>query len=180
MSAKERCAYAAKRSESASAPLASTVPTAGCSLSFLQHHLYLVSFVSSAASSLMVRHFLRHYFAVGVPRRNVRVIVQQGRAPASHAVAELLRGGVPIEHIRSDNQPYKETRRMQRVNEVVNSLPNASYVIHADVDELFVYPCWLQAQLAARRDEIFCAEMQDRLAAGGQITPLADASGRRF
>jgi hypothetical protein len=176
---REACAFAAKRLEASGATtpaqLASIIPTVGCPLTFLSSRLYLVSFLSSATSQLMVRHFLRHYLhTVGVPPRHVHVVVQRSRTPVSYAFAEFMRASVPLTQIRMDADSYKEARRMHRVNEIVNSLPNASYVIHADIDELFVYPCWLQEQLARRGDEIFCAEMQDRLSQSGRITPLAD------
>eukprot|EP00966_Prymnesium_polylepis_P027177 628541-Prymnesium_polylepis.1 len=85
--------------------------------------------------------------------------------------------GVPDTAIRLVGGVFSETLRLEAVNGEIKALPRDSWVIHADVDEFFHYPCVLAEQVGGRLGhEVFCAEMRDALARDGTVGELPPAS----
>ena len=156
-----------------------------CSLDFLSDRLYLLTFLSALESSL-AGHFVRHYVSrIGVRPQHIRAFVHEG--DAAEAVTQLTvrrftDAGVPSAFVRRLTGVFVEAKRFEAINGEIQSLPNGSWVIHADVDEFFRYPCALRQQIGrpfgtAKREhahEVFCAEMSDALALDGLVGELPD------
>ena len=182
------------------AGVAGNAPT--CPLLFLRESLYLISFLS-VTEKMLTPHFLRHYTSrVGIKAEHIRLLLHLPCRSCHNRTATFLKGlaEYPIHiHSRHDqpdaggrldalvgkpqraarlrvrlvNVTYSERLRLDLINAEIARLPRDAWVIVADVDEFFQFPCSLELMMRTRRDELYCAEMQDRLAMSGQITPIA-------
>ena len=147
-----------------------------CSLGFLSDRLYLLTFLSGL-EHLLAGHFVRHYVsAVGVPPQHVRAFVHQGNVSGAETQLTARRftdAGVPSAFVRLLTGVFTEARRFEAINGEIMALPADAWVIHADVDEFFSYPCGIEQQIGQRQGhEIFCAEMRDALAFDGMVGEL--------
>ena len=146
-----------------------------CSLSLLNVSLHLISFFASS-ETLLARHFVRHYRGVGVPLRNMLLLIHRraNDSLAYHSTLEALREeGLDegsVSHPLVDAARDFEKVKVRNINARIMRLPEDAYVIYADVDEFFSFPCDMVRRLA--KHDIFCATMSDRMAANGKVMPL--------
>ena len=136
---------------------------ADCSLRFLNESLFAVTYVSPS-DALLFDHWLRHYrVIVGVRLDRFRIFVDVSRNEsvaetfARTAVQEL---DIPSTQITLVRQAFSMQLLMRTINGFVSSLPLSAYVIWADADEFFTYPCNMAEQLA--QHDIFCADMRNK------------------
>ena len=90
----------------------------------------------------------------------------------------LTQAGVPADRVRVISSAYTDVLRMDAVNAFLATLPMSAWLIFADADEFFSYPCNLASRLAyahvhPRGGEVMlCAHMVDRMAANGAFPAL--------
>ena len=135
----------------------------------LAPHLYLWTLVSSD-HAVMLHHFLRHYSSLGVLLATHAHIVIHRRdngTESDHGVRRVLAvladfGGVGnVSEYVEPNVKALEGGKLARVNAVLRSLPPQAWLIYADTDELFSYPCDIVSRLG--RTGAACAHMSDRV-----------------
>lgn len=125
----------------------------------------------------MLPHFLEHYLALGIPARNVRVILnsRDPGSPGLDAADRLLaRHGAPrgrrwIAPYTSEAM-WAERRALQA--EVAGT---GDWIVNADVDELHEYPAPIGeviAELERTRRNCVQGVMIDRLAPDGSLAPV--------
>ncbi|KAL1508469.1 hypothetical protein AB1Y20_004571 [Prymnesium parvum] len=147
----------------------------GCSLRFLRPQLYLTSFTSADLARLLP-HFVEHYAScVGVRLDHMHIFVDdESGGPAAAAARDLLlAAGVPrsgVELVRRAVAFTWDWARA-RINRWIVRLPQDAWVINADGDEFFAYPC--DMPLRARVFHSFCAEMTDRVSSDGTVAEVA-------
>ena len=152
-----------------------------CSLRFLGDSMHVISF-AYYRQSLLAEHWQHHYHVrLGVPRSNLRIFVHLGGMSDSgsdsiataednlRAFVRMFRGSNLTVH----NHSFTDKRKINMVNSHIASLPLRAWVVNADVDEFFTYPCDLPARLVEH--DSWCAFMQDQLAASGRIEPVRRA-----
>ena len=152
----------------------------GCSLDFLTDQLYLTSFVGFEQAAFL-RHFFRHYTnCVGVRPNHMHIFVDEAQSNVSagaSTLSVLLSAGIPessVELVRRVEAWTWDWARM-RINRWIVSLPKDAWVISADADEHFYYPCDMPDR--AKVSHIFCAEMTDRVGQDGRLAEVADSPG---
>ena len=79
------------------------------------------------------------------------------------AAADLLRRAVAQD---------SDVLKLAHVNAVLRTLPADAWVIAADNDELFAYPCNMPSIVRTRGHMVFTGQMVDRLALDGTIAPI--------
>jgi hypothetical protein len=145
-----------------------------CGLWPASDRLHLFTTVT-ARSHVMLGHFLVHYAAIGVRvTTNAHLLLHEDFASTptldaakdvceKHGVRDVvLQPGV--------NSTELEFVKLRRLNALIRRLPDDAWVIFADADEMFDFPCDMLAQLerpgTARRSQqhAVCAFMQDRVA----------------
>ena len=117
-------------------------PCGNSSLSFLGEALHLVTYFSGS-QTLMASHFLRHYIdVIRVHPSRMRFFVDRGGSvEQTERTLEVVRAaGVPRASVSVISANYTERVRLHHVNEHMSGLPKGSYLINADIDELFSYP----------------------------------------
>ena len=153
-----------------------------CPLTGISDRLHLATF-ADARNPILMRHFVRHYAtSVGVPLAHFLVFVHGNASlPASREMrALLLASGVPESGVRAVEERWSDKLMLSLVNAHIKTLPKDHWFIYPNADEFFSYPCDLSARIA-RGDrgfgnaQVFCACMEDRVAASGRVTPLRDA-----
>lgn len=163
--------------------------SAGCGLHFLGESIHLVTY-AYAAEVALAPHFLRHYVRLGVPVRNMRVFIDAGngsstvsRSSPSLITGEGLRrallerewlpamlrtfAGANVTVVRGS---YSERLKLSVINGHVVSLALGSFLINADIDEHFSYPCDMPARLA--EFDVWRAYMVDQLSPSGAVEPV--------
>lgn len=179
-----RSAEAAISSEATAGPpdtlLWSQPQRRNCSLHFLGSLVHGFSFVS-VREPILLRHWLNHYVVgLGIPPRNLGFVVHVSTdtGPEESAMLDMTWRTLSNHGISVDRQArihrgrYTDAERLDAVNEFVSRLPNQSWMVFADSDEFFSYPCNLASQI--HRHDDFRAVMHDRLSSNGSIAPLRD------
>jgi len=152
-------------------------PGAFCPLHGLRPWLYLACFMA-ADQPLLGRHFVRHYRdVVGVHLAHMRVWIHQHTSArpgdAERTQRALQREGLSAQAALVERTSlYTDRLMLSRVNRHMRTLPSAAWLIYANVDEFFTFPCDVPRLLLMRKD-LLCMCMQDRLAASGRIVPIA-------
>ena len=148
-----------------------------CPLTPISHLLELASFMGSD-QSLLAMHFVRHYHRhVGVPLMRMRFWVHgspNATGVTQEAVATLVAEGVDARNITVETGRWSDKMMLQAINLHISTLPKSHYLIYANIDEFYYYPCDLQLRIAAGQ-QLFCLCMQDRMAANGKVTAIAKA-----
>ena len=135
----------------------------------LAPHLYLWTLVSSD-HHVLLHHFLRHYSSLGVLLATHAHIVIHRRDNGTesdhgvrrvHAVLADFGGVGNVSEYVEPNVKELEGGKLARVNAVLRSLPPQAWLIYADTDELFSYPCDIASRLG--RTGAACAHMSDRV-----------------
>lgn len=140
----------------------------------ISDRLHLWSLTSASRGAAFLAHWLAHYARVGVQHaRNTRLNIQE-----DHAGEEVLRDvkavldayGVRNYTIRPHmNATLLESFKLVLLNEFIRTRPNDAYIIAADGDEFFTYPCDVLQRLQRTKDKhnrpayASCAFMQDRV-----------------
>ena len=149
-------------------------PSTACDLRPISSTLYLTTFLY-APSSVINAHFLTHYLRIGVLPAHMRIFLEAGQ-PSSAADMAGMRGtqaalkeaGVPDDAISFvPHGNYTDKLMLRLANEHIATLPSTAYMIRADADEHFTYPCDMVARLATH--DLWCADMVDRFAADGKV-----------
>jgi FkbM family methyltransferase len=147
-----------------------------CTLSFLQSRLWAFSFIPGDDAT-MLSHWLNHYVSgLGVPPTHVQFarLNRSSEDDNSRLAHERVMRtyGVPSTQLTvAPSTQYSDALRLAAVNAWITRLPADAWVIFADSDELFSFPCTM-ATLVAQGHTRFCAQMVDRLSASGAIEPL--------
>tara|TARA_B110001452_G_scaffold174535_2_gene146290 strand:- start:1874 stop:2830 length:957 start_codon:yes stop_codon:yes gene_type:complete len=155
-------------SASAQRPTCSTESSNSSGLWPISDQLHLWT-CATARSHVLLRHWLHHYQQQGVRAANAHVIVHEDFAPphtvrsARHVLESA--GVVDVTWQPSVNSTVLELLKLKHINTFIREgLPPDGWLIFADADEFFVYPCdTLQALRRAKR-EAACAFQQDRVA----------------
>ena len=135
----------------------------------IRNSLHLFSLVLSDDSK-MLHHWLKHYHGLGVRANhtNVAVRVRSHERGLNATLQTLHDARVPRENIRLIRASPADALKLQLINSFMDSLPRRSWVIYADVDELFDYPCgqplWHHTCVAG--------SMVDQMAPDARITEL--------
>jgi hypothetical protein len=136
--------------------------------------VYLWSMVSTT-QPLLLDHFLRHYARLGIALDTHATFVVQTppltQSSTQLTLAVLAARGVARERI-SIVPNYTTALKRQLVNRFVRTLPAHGWLVYADVDEFFEYPCDVLEQLTSGREKASCANMIDRLGAGAALVTL--------
>ena len=151
--------------------------TCSCTLEFLAPLLYLTSFVSSDLSPFLP-HFVHHYHAgcVGVRLEQMHIFVDEPHHSTTAAAATralVLLAGVPTVQLVRRNSSFTWDLARAYINRWIVTLPTDAWVINADADEHFYFPCDMRLRMKA--SHIFCAEMTDRVGSGGRLAKVAVA-----
>ena len=133
-------------------------------------HLYLWTLVSSDHSHVLLHHFLRHYSSLGVRLSTHAHVVIHRRDNSTESDRGVRRvravlddfGGVGnVSEFVEPSVRELEGGKLDRVNAVLSSLPPQAWLIYADTDEFFSYPCDLVPRLM--KTGAACAHMSDRV-----------------
>lgn len=133
----------------------------------------LVACIGTRSSPDLVSHFLRHYRDIGVAEFLIILHADSLDERYSEVKARLREHGVsPVREIRE----YSARLKLEHTRAVVqeNCEPQ-SWVIHADLDELQIYPGGLFPYLEERqrRGHAFArGRLIDRLAPGGELIEI--------
>ncbi|KAL1527453.1 hypothetical protein AB1Y20_016118 [Prymnesium parvum] len=127
-----------------------------CTLHAISEKLFLWSMVSSD-TPVMLGHFLRHYERAGLRVSTHAAFVVHAPRNDTSLCAAVLRV-LAAHHVRSVEivDSYHSNVKRARVNAHIHTLPADSWLIYADVDELFHFPCQLD-------HECYSAQLVDRL-----------------
>lgn len=146
-----------------------------CTLHWLRDALHLFSFLSSSGSPLMLRHFTQHYLnTLGVDAARARFVVLEQGGSSDHVAALLVdEAHVPAGNVQIlRGVAYSDALKIEHVNAYIRTLPHHAWLIFADSDEFFTYPCNLPHLVRAQRETLFGSSMVDRLALDGSIAPV--------
>ena len=131
-----------------------------CSLGFLNESLYLVTYVAPH-DVVMLSHWLRHYReSIGVKSNRISVYIDAGRnATAAVGMRDAIgKSGALQAHVILVNLTFTSKVLLDTINRHVATLPPSAYLIWADIDEFYTFPCNMAEQLA--QHDIFCAGEQ--------------------
>lgn len=178
-------AYARVRMEHASA--SAQRPTCSIESNGNSSGLWLISdrlhlwTCATARSHVLLRHWLHHYQQQGVRAANAHVIVHEDFAPphtlrsARHVLESA--GVVDITWQPGVNSTVLEKLKLKHINTFIREgLPPDGWLIFADADEFFVYPCDTLQALRKSRREAACAFQQDRVAEDLSSIPSVQAT----
>jgi hypothetical protein len=157
--------------------MAAPPPAPPCSLRPLGRRVHLFSLVSVFEHELL-HHFLSYYALQGVRlRSNAHIVLHHGvedvASEQQRAAAVLDSFGVAdVVVVAFHNLSALEEHKLGRLNRLTRSLPSDAWIIFANVDELFEYPCDITHRLP--RTFAVCAHMLDRynLDASGHVAPV--------
>lgn len=137
-------------------------------------NIYLWGLVS-ARSHALLRHWLRHYRAQGIRIETNAELVVEGEGPdLAHAVAVMHSERVHNYSVYPDLSVANRTIHHVNVlgvnawlragvNDFLSRLPADAWLIWADVDEFFAWPCDIRKRLIASGHAAVCGRMQDRV-----------------
>lgn len=132
-------------------------------------HLWSLMTVRSHA---MIGHFLLHYARLGIRlSTNAHVVLHEDYADGDIVLAAKqaceAHGVLDVQVQPSLNTTYLEGQKLWRLNAFIRSLPKQSWLVFADVDEFFSFPCDIMLRLKRRQTQTHaaCAFMHDRVAA---------------
>ena len=118
------------------------------------------------AAVTMLSHFLDHYERAGVILRTHAAFLvhvpNNTSAGSSGALRLLTSRGVRLLEL---TRTYHSNLKRDRINAHIRSLPTDAWLIYADVDELFHFPCRLTS-------DCISAQLVDRLALGRRIPTM--------
>ena len=126
----------------------------------------------------MMAHWLVHYANAGVRlATHAHVTIHEDFSSSSviHAARRVLEmhGVRDVQLLSSMDSKKLEGIKLERINAFVRGLPTDAWLIFADIDEFFSYPCDILARLPydklGRRHRAVCTMMQDRLAIDGSL-----------
>ena len=147
-----------------------------CDLGPSKDSVHLMSFVYGP-SALLNEHFLDHYLRLGVAPSRMRLFLEEGgsspaeadgtrRTRQALAAARVPRAGI----VRVPHGNYSDNLMLRLANEHIATLPPSAYVIRADTDEHFSFPCDMADRL--REHDLWCADMIDRMSDDGKVRQL--------
>jgi len=126
----------------------------------------------------MLAHWLDYYFdVIGVWPNHTSVILHEDFAPSASvvaAVAVLSAVGVTGTLVPGAPANVLEGIKLKRLNVHLSMLPENAWLIFADVDEFFVYPCDVLARIGKR--DAACGFMTDRIAVDARSLPPVRAA----
>ena len=149
-------------------PVEDASGTSSCSLHFMRDRVFLLSFLHGA-QHVLASHWVRHYTRnVGLRAENIRAFVHSSAdsADTQRTIDHLTAAGVPSAALQLLNRSFPYRMRLATINKAMHALPKGAWVINADVDEFFDYPCSVRARIDDG-NEVFCGEMRDRLSPKG-------------
>jgi len=128
----------------------------------------------------MMAHWLVHYANAGVRlATHAHVTIHEDFSSSSviHAARRVLEmhDVRDMQLLSSMNANKLEGIKLERLNAFIRGLPTDAWLIFADIDEFFSYPCDILARLHrtydrfGRRRRAVCTLMQDRLAIDGSL-----------
>ena len=151
-----------------------TAQAAGCTLHFLNETVHLIGFVFAGDLALS-RHFLSHYEHLGIARSRMRIVADADASSMSQE-PRLKREAAHLARIYAGcnltflTRPFKDQLKIAAINGHMRFLPFGSWVLVADADEFFSFPCDLPRRLAVHDN--WCALMVDRLSSSGFVQPV--------
>ena len=146
--------------------------------------LYLWSLVSSRSHALL-RHWLRHYRLQGIRlESNAELIIEGSGEELLYTQKALHQEGVSQYTVYSD---LRNTSMIVNgvsivgvnawlragVNDFLSRSPPNAWLIWADVDEFFTWPCDIQLHLGTGHHVAVCGKMQDRVSANWELAKVA-------
>ena len=180
-------AAAWRQSRSPSGPLQAARPVS-CALNRLPTavtaRVHLFAYIHAGDPALLA-HWLRHYASLGLDlsRANITLDEHMDEEPSAatpnhrrmlvKASRELLHAyGVPFRAAHG----YSSEAKTAAANAYMATLPRDALLVYPDLDELFHYPCNLEARLRQRRTAnktvVLSAAAHDRVAADWTLRPM--------
>ena len=139
--------------------------------------VHLWSMMASSSWALLP-HWLAHYLGLGVRASNVHVILDavDVGAMVPHDALARMKAALSASGV-ADVSVYNTSAgrgfddvKLGSLNGFISTLPAGSYIVYADADEFFSYPCGDLVQRlrdgAASGRPALCAKMMDRLPEG--------------
>ena len=135
--------------------------------------IHLVTCIGVKSSPHLIAHFLEHYHTLGIGRFLVILHAEKADPRADEAKQLLARWDIrPLREI----EEFSAKLKLRHVTEVIREhCEPQTWVVHADVDELQVYPGGLIPYLedCERRGHAFArGRIVDRLAPGGELIEI--------
>ena len=139
-----------------------------CTLHHIANKVYLFSMFSPTAHVLLP-HFLQHYANLGVAlKNNTRLVMDIIPDSQSNHIELCLQSivshGVPVSNVILAHNPdnsYWSMEKTAHINAYVKTLHRTAWLIYADIDEFFEYPCRIFGELG--RTLAVLAHMADRV-----------------
>ena len=127
----------------------------------------------SADAKVMLAHFLSHYERAGIRlATNAAFLVHvPPNATASGSTVLQLLAGKGVRNVVVEDAYHSNIKRA-RINAHIKSLPPDSWLVYADVDELFHFPCELT-------HDCYSAQLVDRLATDPSVPAMMTSSDPR-
>ena len=128
----------------------------------------------SIAQWRLLPHWLDHYARLGVVPAQTRILLDThdgalGETSVEDALLRMRRvletAGVNVTSVNSTALDGFNRVKMRSLNAFMAELPIDAYIVYADADELFSYPCGFLGRLGKSRPAL-CSKMMDRLPAG--------------
>lgn len=155
------------------------------SLAAQSSHVHLHTIVSTLAAPLLAP-WLEHYARAGVRlSTHAHIVVHSAQASAEGSAlgkVQALLAGHGVRAARVIYGPFNAEVRMQQVNELLASLPADAWLINADADEHYGYPCDVSDWMARVREATaaggvvpvaLSGSMNDRFAPDLLLAPVA-------
>ena len=136
-------------------------------------HPHLFSMISTG-SHAMLEHWVSYYRQLGAPLEHARIVLDNHSAvSASRAAATLTALRVPFTWLEPGERTSElRLTRLKLLNSYMAGLPKGAFVMPADVDEHFSFPCNAVKTLMQRKHkgevEALCGTMLDRTTVGGR------------
>jgi hypothetical protein len=137
----------------------------------------LIAHMGLCSGVTIIRHFLDHYYRLGVDRFLIILHTEAGQEPLREETLQILDayGTSPAMEV-SD---YTYLLRRERINMLLDKAVEAEeWVLHADIDEFHIYPDTLKLflQQCDRDGQTFIqGKWVDRIAANKKLNAISEA-----
>ena len=137
------------------------------------HVLHLFSFLLPG-DALMLRHWLQHYYSLGVRANHTSVAIRLDKgidqsADLAKTLAVLKSFGVLQTSVRLLTSPPSDDLKISAINSAMDSVPKDDFFIYADVDEHFDYPCHINLG-NIHKYKCMVGKMIDQVASNGNMS----------
>ncbi|EOD19323.1 hypothetical protein EMIHUDRAFT_444913 [Emiliania huxleyi CCMP1516] len=93
---------------------------------------------------------------------------------AAAAAAEHSLHAEGVDDVRRISSRWSDKLMLNVTNDFIKALPRDRWLVFANIDEFFYFPCDMQRRIAERKTT-FCADMEDRVAQSRRAVELREA-----